>query len=316
MEVSVIVPTRNRSALLTLTLRSVLRQQDVDLEVVVVDEASTDETAAVLGTLRDGRVRVIRHEVARGLPAARNSGAAAAHGKWLAFIDDDDLWAPDKLVSQLRAAWQMNCDWAYTGSVNFMGCRIVHGGPPPNPEQVVTALRRYNAIPGGGSNVIVRRPMWQRVGPFDTRFPNGGEDWDMSIRLAQQGSPAWVCRPLVARRLHSSNMSLDIAGTIRGVRLIESLHRTRVDRGSFHRWIAHSCLRAGRRRMALGHFARAAVQGQLGGVTSDLTAILRARLAAPRRLPEPEETSSADAWTASAAAWLQEYQQLEASEPA
>src|SRR4029453_7953121 len=101
MDVSVVVPTRNRSALLARTLQSVLRQQDVEFEVIVVDEASTDETPAVLSALGNQRVRVIRHDSPRGLSAARNNGAAGASGEWLAFIDDDDLWAPDRLARQL-----------------------------------------------------------------------------------------------------------------------------------------------------------------------------------------------------------------------
>ena len=94
--VSVIIPTRNRSTMLAQTLGSVLRQRDIRCEIVVVDEASTDDTQAVLSRLAAG-VRVFRHDVPRGLAAARNSGAAEARGDWLAFLDDDDLWAPDKL---------------------------------------------------------------------------------------------------------------------------------------------------------------------------------------------------------------------------
>ena len=104
MDVSVVVPTRNRSALLALTLHSVFRQQDVDLEVIVVDDASADDTAAVLRTIADPRLRLIRHETSQGVSAARNRGAAQARGEWIAFLDDDDLWAPAKLALQLRAA--------------------------------------------------------------------------------------------------------------------------------------------------------------------------------------------------------------------
>ncbi len=129
MDVSVIVPTRNRGALLAMTLRSALRQQDVDFEVIVVDEASTDGTPAMLAAVGDGRVRVIRHDTPRGLSAARNHGAADARGDWLAFLDDDDLWAPDKLVRQLNAAEQAGADWVYTGSVNIRGSRIIHASP-------------------------------------------------------------------------------------------------------------------------------------------------------------------------------------------
>ena len=98
--------------MLAMTLRSVLRQQSVDLEVIVVDEASTDDTASMLAAVNDTRVSIIRHDTPHGLSAARNHGAFEARGQWLAFVDDDDLWAPDKLVRQIEAAEQAGRDWA------------------------------------------------------------------------------------------------------------------------------------------------------------------------------------------------------------
>jgi len=311
MNVSVVVPTRNRSTLLSMTLRSVLRQQQVELEVIVIDEASTDDTAAMLATLGDARVRVIPHDRPLGVSAARNRGAAEAHGEWLAFVDDDDLWAPDKLARQIQAAETADRDWAYGGSVNITDRGdVVYGRPPLSPEEMVAALPRYNAIPGGGSNVVVRRATWTLAGPFDTRLRNT-EDWEMWIRLAKHGPPAWVCSPLVGYRVHNSNSSLDIAEIVRGTKLIETLHHTTADWGRLHRWLAESCLRSGQRREALGQFARAAVRGQLGGVASDLRDILRRRV--ERRVRRTrgvrcigiESTFSGDPWIATAVAWLQ-----------
>jgi glycosyltransferase involved in cell wall biosynthesis len=305
MDVSVIVPTRNRSRLLTAALRSVLQQRDVDLEVIVVDEGSSDDTPAILAAAAhdDPRVRTIRHDINRGVSTARNRGAAEACGEWVAFIDDDDLWAPDKLARQLHAAEAAGCQWAYTGSVSITDpLRIVHGEPPQPPEDVVGALPHYNAIPGGGSNVVVRRTTLQRAGPFDTRLRNT-EDWEMWIRLAKAGPPAWVCRPLIAYRVHPSNSSLNIAEIIRGARLIEDLHDTTADWGRLHRWLAESCLRTGQRRAALGQYARAAVHGQARGVASDLGAILQRRLA-HRNGNAEGETSLSGAWIDEASAWL------------
>ena len=306
MNVSVVVPTRNRSSLLRKTLRSVLWQQQVELEVIVIDEASTDDTSAMLTALGDGRVRVIHHDRPRGVSAARNRGAADAHGEWLAFVDDDDLWAPDKLVRQIQAAQTVGRDWAYAGSVNITERgHVVHGRPPLSPEEVVAALPRYNAIPGGGSNVVVRRATWMAVGPFDTRLRNT-EDWEMWIRLAKHGPPAYVCSPLVGYRVHISNSSLDIAEIVRGTQLIEALHHTTADWGRLHRWLAESCLRSGQRRDALRQFAMAAVRGQLRGVASDLQGIVRRRIA--RRGPRlgNESMRSSDPWMTTAMAWLQQ----------
>jgi glycosyltransferase involved in cell wall biosynthesis len=300
-----VVPTRNRSNLLAVTLRSVLRQRDVELEVLVVDEASTDDTAETLAALADPRVRTIRHDTPRGVSTARNTGAAEARGEWVAFTDDDDLWAPDKLACQVGAAEAAGRDWAYAGSVNIAdGFRIVHGVPPLPPDEVAAALPHFNAVPGGGSNVVVRRETLQGVGPFDTRLLNT-EDWEMWIRLAKVGTPAWVRRPLMARRVHPSNSSLDVAEVIRGTRLIEQLHGTTADWGRLHRWLAESYLRTGHRRAALGQMARAALHGQAGNVARDLTILARRRTT--RRSSEFGGAEASDhSWIAEADAWLSE----------
>jgi glycosyltransferase involved in cell wall biosynthesis len=301
MEVSVIVPTRNRSGLLAMTLRSVLRQQHVDLEVVVVDEASTDDTQSVIAGFSDTRVRVLRHEVPCGVSTARNRGAAAAAGEWLAFVDDDDLWAPDKLAQQLRAAASTDRDWVYTGSVNISDDGdIIYGRPPLPPEQMMMVLPRYNAIPGGGSNVVVHRAAWERVGPFDTRLRNT-EDWEMWIRLAKHGPPACVDRPLLAYRVHATNASLDIAEIVNGTKLIERLHRTTADWGHLHRWLAESYLRRGQRFAALGQLLRAAMRGQLRGVVADFGDVVRRRLT---HRSHAEPPFAGDPWIADAAEWL------------
>lgn len=307
MDVSVVIPTRNRSAMLGMTVRSVLRQQDVSLEVIVVDEASSDDTPVVLAALDDDRIRMIRHTKPLGVATARNHGAAEANGEWLAFLDDDDLWAPDKLVQQLNAAREPYRDWVYAGSVNIIDFQIVHGRPPLPPNEVVAALPKYDAVPGGGSNVIVRRTTWRRAGPFDARLRNT-EDWEMWIRLSKLGSPAWVCHPLVARRLHRSNASLDTTEIVRGTRLIEQLHHTTADWARLHRWMAQSSLRAGNKRTALVEFAKAAVRGDPIGVAADLTAVIQQRLAGIVRRPARARTPTHDNWTSEAERWLREFE--------
>ena len=250
------------------------------------------------------RIRVLHHHTPLGVSAARNSGAREAQGEWLAFIDDDDLWAPDKLVLQLDVAQTVGRNWAYTGSVNISDRgRILSGRPPLAPEEMVAALPRYNAIPGGGSNVVLRRRMWQQAGEFDTRLRNT-EDWEMWIRLARHGSPACVSRPLLAYRVHTANASLDVAEIVRGAKLIESLHNTRVDWGLLHRWMAESYLRKGQRNAAIRQFLVAAVRGGLTGVVSDLGALLRRRVARRVRSVDAERAVSDDAWSADAARWL------------
>jgi len=92
--VTVVIPTRNRWRLLKQTLGTVMAQEGVDFDVVIVDEGSTDETPEMLRQLPRERVHVPRHDQAKGVSATRNAGIAAATGEWVAFVDDDYIWAP------------------------------------------------------------------------------------------------------------------------------------------------------------------------------------------------------------------------------
>jgi glycosyltransferase involved in cell wall biosynthesis len=304
--------------LLALTLRSVLAQVGVELEVIVVDEASTDDTVQWVTALAEERVRLVRHATPQGVATARNHGAAQGRADWLAFVDDDDLWAPDKLSEQLRAAEASRADWVYTGAVNIAErCRIVYGRPPLTAEELMKALPHYNAVPGGGSNVVVRRKMWEEAGPFDTRLLNT-EDWEMWIRLAKLGPAACVPRPLVAYRVHGSNSSLDVAEIVRGTRLIERVHNTTADWGNLHRYMAESYLRKGQRGAAVRQFVAAAMRGHLRETASDIRIILRRkmrRLTGTPGVSAEAEGEPADPWLSEAAAWLSHLQEYEDTMP-
>ena len=143
MDVSVVIPTRDRPGLLAHTLRTVLWQEDVDAEVLVVDDGMGSDTSAVLERLGDSRVHLLRNSGPPGVSGARNSGIAAAKGHWIAFLDDDDLWAPGKLRAQLSVAEEAGADWVYAGDVTVdEDLRVRGGAPPPAPEQIVGDLQR------------------------------------------------------------------------------------------------------------------------------------------------------------------------------
>ncbi|WP_410960042.1 hypothetical protein, partial [Salmonella sp. SAL4434] len=84
------------------------------------------------------------------------------------FLDDDDVWAPDKLKGQLQAILETRRDWAYAGDVVIDSeLRVLHGAPPPRPEELMESLQRHNAVPASASNVIASSELLSRVGPFD-----------------------------------------------------------------------------------------------------------------------------------------------------
>jgi glycosyltransferase involved in cell wall biosynthesis len=299
--VSVVIPTHNRSGLLTLTLRSALRQHGVDLEVIVIDDGSTDDTAAAVARIGDPRVRYVRHATALGVSTARNHGIEESRGDWIAFLDDDDLWAPDKLASQLEAAGS-SATWVYTGDVEMDARqRVIAGSPPPPPSVVVRRLPRASLVPGGCSGVIATRKSVTSAGSFDPAFVSLA-DWDLWIRLARTGPPAWVREPLVGYRVHPGQMSLDVGSILREADAFERKHGWRIDRGDLHHYLGYQCLIAGSPRQALRQFAQAALRGNVIPAARSASQVIFDRFAP--RLPRRRRPDPHAAWRAKAEAWL------------
>jgi glycosyltransferase involved in cell wall biosynthesis len=272
-QVSVVVPTVGRPAL-ALALRSALCQRGVDVEVIVVDDGSGGRARKVVERVSDPRVRLLGDDGRRGPGAARNTGVGVASGAWVAFLDDDDLWAPDKLARQLDAARAAGRDWVYAGAVEVDDRhRVLHVEPPIAPAEVVRQLPRRNVVPAGASNVTVRAAALAATGPFDPSLRNT-EDWDLFIRLARRGPPAGVRAPLVAVRLHLEQASLATARLLEELDALERRYGVRVDRPAIHRGAAWACLRAGRRREALAAYAHAVRAGDIGSVARAVVTLL------------------------------------------
>jgi glycosyltransferase involved in cell wall biosynthesis len=233
---------------------------------------------------------------------ARNHGAREATGAWLAFCDDDDLWAPRKLSRQLEAAATGNRGWAYGGAVLINDAlTVLSGAPPPAPESIVSRLPRTNAVPGGSSNAIVRADVFRQAGGWDPRLQNLA-DWDLWIRLAQSGVPACVAEPLVAYRIHATNASRNRALILEEAKVLDGRYHNRIDYGALHHYLGWVCLRSGLPARALGQFARAMFHGQLRGVSRSAAILIDARL---RRLTSrPARYYHSNAWRQRADAWL------------
>jgi glycosyltransferase involved in cell wall biosynthesis len=265
-DVTVVVPTRNRAPVLVATLTTILGQELVDLRLVVVDEGSTDETPGLLADLaaRDERVCIVRHDEPRGLPAARNAGLSVATTEWVAFCDDDDLWAPDKLASQLAALGAAGGGWSCTGSVlvDFHLDVIGHQRLEVGDDHLLERLRHMNVIPGGGSSVVVGTELLRDLGGFDESL-RSSEDWDCWFRLAERGPVEVVDRPLVAYRIWAGSMSAQVEvmrDTSDEVRARNGGRRKTGSRDQidYDRFLARQLVRAGDRRGASAAYLRLA----------------------------------------------------------
>jgi glycosyltransferase involved in cell wall biosynthesis len=305
--VSIVIPTRNRRHLIELALASVLRQQDADIEVIVVDDASTDDTAAILSRLAHRGVRLVRQPSRGGVSAARNRGIGEASGEWIAFLDDDDVWAPEKLRRQLEAVTGAGLTWVYAGDVNVdEGLRVLSGSAPPTPDQVMEAMSRYNPVPTGASNVMVRADALAEAGPFDPQLRRT-EDWDMWIRLARTGPPAYVPHPLVAYRFHGANIMDDMKAIIDEPDLLAVRYGIPVDRAAMQRRAAWCCLRAGHRLRAVRHYAQAVGMGDLRSLARAAVALAHPAAASDRLFGLAQGARVGVQWQMEAQAWLDQF---------
>jgi len=181
-DVSVVIPTFNHGRYLARALRSALTQVTPPAEVIVIDDGSTDETPQVVQQFPS--VRYIC-QANRGPSAARNRGIAEATGRWIAFLDADDWWLPDKISLQLHAAaTHPEAALIYTSSLlvtsegeQLLSCAV-------EPGCIWPTLRYRNCI-SGGSGAMVRRDVLLAEGGFDEMLIST-EDWDMWVRLARK----------------------------------------------------------------------------------------------------------------------------------
>jgi glycosyltransferase involved in cell wall biosynthesis len=199
--VSCIVPAYNAERFLRDALDSILAQTYQPIEVIVADDGSTDGTAGVAAGHGE-RVRHVR-QPHRGLPAARNLGLSAARGEFIAFLDADDLWHPEKLERQMaRFHARPELDFCVTHVRNFWE-------PELEAERQRYQGRRYaDALPGYVCvSLLARRTLFDAVGQFDVELQHG-DDNDWFLRAFDYGAVRELLpEVLVFRRLHQENMS-------------------------------------------------------------------------------------------------------------
>jgi glycosyltransferase involved in cell wall biosynthesis len=208
--VSVIIPTYNRAGYLPLAVRSVLAQTFRDLEVLIMDDASTDQSPDIVRDLMDDRrVTYVKHPINVGINMNRNSGLARARGEYVAMLDSDDLWLdPDKLRRQVEV---MDSDrrCALVGTFAKVldpdGKEIGELTPYVEHERICRALLVRNQFVH--SSVLLRKRMLDRAGWYDTSIPIW-EDYELWLRVGAVGTVCNLPAPLTGYRRHSGNISL------------------------------------------------------------------------------------------------------------
>jgi glycosyltransferase involved in cell wall biosynthesis len=301
--VSVVVPTYNRRHMVGTAVRSVLDQELQALECIVVDDGSTDDTAAVLASIQDARLRYIRRPHA-GVAAARNAGVAAGRGDLIAFLDSDDFWRADKLRREVDfldrhpgidgvfsdlekhdegCAYPSFMRDTTVFSERLVGREFPDGIVLPRREMLLVLLEE---VPIKPSALTVRRAAFTAVGGFDEMW-SSSEDWEFLIRFASRYSFGYIDRAMTVLRIGADSLHrLDqargdhamIGFLRRQQRLLRNdreacaaIRRGLITRTKHFGW--HCCAH-GRRRDAAGVFIRGFVATRSFGLLARAAALL------------------------------------------
>jgi len=224
--VSVILPTYNRAYILSRAIQSVLNQTYSNFELIVIDDASTDNTERVVLGFKDSRIRYIRHEENKGGAAARNTGIRYAEGDLIAFQDSDDEWLPPKLEKQVGILQEASAEVGvvYSGfwkigtnkRVYIPSANIIH-----KEGNVHVDLLKNNFV--GTPAAVIRRECFEKAGAFDERLPRL-QDWDLFIRVSRFYEFRYIDEPLLISYLTHDSISTKPEALIKALELILDKH--------------------------------------------------------------------------------------------
>jgi glycosyltransferase involved in cell wall biosynthesis len=279
-ETTVVIPTYNRADVLQRAMDSVLGQTVRDLELVVVDDGSTDDTQGVVESYDDDRVRYVAHETNRGANVARNTGIEAAAGQYVAFLDSDDEWHPRKLEAQLERLHSPGSEWAGAycdtttqaeGASGRFQRRVADLLAAADEERTTEGSERLadeiladNVQPAAGSTLVVETGVARSVGGFDEELDRF-QDPEFVLRILEEGPLAYVEEPLVIRHDTGSPSPDDIRAAdeqylAKHAEAVERAEARGLDvRGAHALVLAKAYLSAGQFGASLHHLIRADV---------------------------------------------------------
>lgn len=209
--VSVVIPSKNRPDFLHEALGSVFAQTYQNLEVIVVDDGSASSLEPMLKEKYGDRILFLRHEESLGASAARNAGARLASGEYIAFLDDDDLWMPEKIEKQIAAYGELSENFG----VVYCGFDYIVNGA------IVSRVNDYKktdmlfpqslaSCPVGSPTALIRKKYFDQVGGYDEEL-TACEDWDLWVRLSKICLFCPVEEVLALYRVHGAQLSVDLS---------------------------------------------------------------------------------------------------------
>jgi len=196
--VSVIIPTYNRANTIIRAIESVLEQTYANIEIIIIDDASGDNTGGIVRGMVNSRIKYIRHETNKGGGAARNTGIDESKGEYVAFLDSDDTWLPEKIEKQVKLFERADprVGVIYTGFYRTdEDDRITKQVSPSKKGNLYSRLLEGNFI-GTTSVIMAKRECLKQIGGFNASLPSC-QDWDLYIRLSKVCLYDYIPDPLV-----------------------------------------------------------------------------------------------------------------------
>lgn len=226
--ISVIIPTYNRSFLLKRALKSVLEQTYQNLEIIIVDDASKDDTENVVSGLGSSKIRYFKHDVNKGAQAARNTGIKNAKGSFIAFLDSDNEWYPQKLEKQIEAfrvsSEKVGVVYSFHDEINT----IINTRKEMIYKQsgdVYKDLLTYSLI--DYITPLVKSDCFKKIGLLDEKVP-AFHEWDTFIRLARNYHFGLVPETLAAYYIHKDSISGNFKRDVKGYFYVMSKYRQEI----------------------------------------------------------------------------------------
>lgn len=268
--VSVVIPTYNRASVLSRAINSVLSQSFEDLELVIVDDGSTDETEEVIRSYDDPRIEYIRFEVNKGANTARKTGIEAAKGRYISFLDSDDKWLPSKVEQQVK---RFNTGSKDVGLV-YTGVRFVNNsGETVGISKATTEGDVFNQMlcdnfVGTFSAAMIDTKILDKVG-FPDPEVGSGQDWEYFTRCARVTRFGAVSDPLVEYITDQNNRISDNHDPIKKYDSFQSIYCSEINSQSTlvrrkilscHEFgLGHNMIRLGEYQSAKSHFIQSII---------------------------------------------------------
>ncbi|GAA4903525.1 glycosyltransferase family A protein [Mucilaginibacter defluvii] len=237
MKFSVIIPTYNRPAFLKEALQSVAEQTYTDYEVVVINDHQPDQEEVDRVCAQFEKVRVIHHEQSKGGNAARNTGIKNSDGSLIAFLDDDDLWLPNKLEEHYKTHNSApEIGLVYSNCIMFSDeSPALSEAKRDLPTDVLNAMRKGDFCPITTTSVTVTKKAIEESGLFDENLVSF-QDWDMWFRIAHQYKFAHIDKSLIKFREHfGERTSKSIDKRLKGLGQVVQKWKAKVDMSAFNK---------------------------------------------------------------------------------